>query len=163
MSLGTVLCFMVSLYTGLKAILLTQSRGGFCQQGGYFNHFSIVHKITKIILGGSERVQPSPGDPGQCLRQYWEGWIMETGWSVRFSPLSGGHWTRKNSVFIPLLLVVTRNIVQILLRFHLHVSVHGGGLMRVMTVSRARGAGRVMESVYLILRQTKRAGPGISH
>ena len=35
--------------------------------------------------------------------------------------------------------------------------------MRVMALSSARGAGRVMESVYLILRQAKRAGPGISH
>ena len=50
--------------------------------------------------------------------------------------------------------MITRNIVQILLCFHLHVSVHGGGLMWVMTltsVGAPGGTGSVMESVYLIL------------
>ena len=94
---------------------------------------------------------------------------METRWSVRSSPLSGGHWTRKQLYIYTLiqpsslLLVVTRYIVQILLCFHLHVSVHGWGVMRVMTLSSGGDSGRVMESVYLILGQTQRAGPGLPH
>ena len=50
MSLGTVLCFMASLCTVLKAILLTQSREESCQQGRYFDHFQ-VFKIFMFKVG----------------------------------------------------------------------------------------------------------------
>ena len=58
------------------------------------------------VEGGSERARPSPGDPGQCLPRYWEGWIMETRWSVRSSPWSGGHWIRKQlCIYVHLLTI----------------------------------------------------------
>ena len=88
-------------------------------------------------------------------------WRQDDQWCL--SPCLGYNGLENSSIFIPPLLVVTRNIVQILLCFHLHVSVHGWGLMRVVTLSWGGDTGRVMESVYLILRQTQGPGPGLPH
>ena len=88
-------------------------------------------------------------------------WRQDDQWCL--SPCLGYNGLENSSIFIPPLLVVTRNIVQILLCFHLHVSVHGWGLMRFVTLSWGGDTGRVMESVYLILRQTQGAGPGLHH